>query len=344
MASTGQRARPTTTSTIELLADAQSPLWQSGGSGVAGSQRVAYGYSGSQLTSLTRGAGTSDALTTTFGYSGTQLVTVTTPYTGTPQPQAWAMAYDAVGRVSSITSPSRGQAGQAGYTPAYTTRFTYNPGRTQVVEGYGTSGALTHTYTLDGQGEATQTTDGLGDTTRTSYDADHNALTTTDANGNATTNTYQYVGPTGSTGLVTQTVAPPIQAYSPLNGALLVPTTTYRYDPTTYDLLETDKPEGEVTLAGYNGRHSVVTTTELLAATPGQICPQVVTVNATGGCAYTYTWRAQSATHNGISSIWMCQNSEFGCANRWWRGLKRRFSFEFGLLLTVVSGRTTGGG
>ncbi len=275
-----------------LLADAQSPLWQSGGAGAAGSQRVAYGYSGSQLTSLTRGAGTGDALTTTFGYSGTQLVTVTTPYTGAPQPQAWAMAYDAVGRVSSITSPSRGQAGQAGYTSAYTTRFTYNPGRTQVVEGYGTSGVLTHTYTLNGQGEATATADGLGNTTTNTYDADHDVMSSTDANGNTTTNTYQYVGPNGSTGLVTQTVAPPIQAYTPLNGALASPTTTYRYDPATYDLLETDKPEGGVTLAGYDGHHSVVTTTELLAATPGQICPQAVMVNATSGCAYTYTWRA----------------------------------------------------
>jgi len=98
-----------------LLADAQSPLWQSGGSGAAGSQHVVYGYSGSQLTSLTRGAGTADALTTTFGYSGTQLVTVTTPYTQTPQ--AWAIGYDGLGRVTAITSPSRGQQGQAGYTP-----------------------------------------------------------------------------------------------------------------------------------------------------------------------------------------------------------------------------------
>ncbi len=40
----------------------------------------------------------------------------------------------------------------------------------------------------------------------------------------------------------------------------------------------------------------------------------------------------------------LCQNPEFGCANRWWRGLKRSSSCEFWLLLTVVSGRVTGGG
>jgi len=279
-----------------LLADAQSPLWQQGGASQEGSQHVTYGYSGNRLTTLTRGAGTGDALTATFGYSGTQLVTVTTPYTQAPQ--AWAISYDAVGRVTGITSPSRGQAGQAGYTPAYTTRFTYSSGQTVVVEGDGTSAALTHTYTLDAQGQATQMVDGLGNTTSTSYDSDHNALTSTDANGNTTTNAYQYVGPTGSTGLVTQTVRPPIQAYTPLNGVLAAPTTTYRYDPTTYDLLETDKPEGGVTLDSYDGHHSVVTTTELLAATPGQFCPRAVTLGGTGGCTYAYTWRATVARYD----------------------------------------------
>jgi hypothetical protein len=43
------------------------------------------------------------------------------------------------------------------------------------------------------------------------YDADHDVLTSTDANGNVTTNSYQYVGPNGSTGLLTQTVRPPIR-------------------------------------------------------------------------------------------------------------------------------------
>ena len=45
-------------------------------------------------------------------------------------------------------------------------------------------------------------------------DADHDVLSSTDANGNQTTNSYQYVGPNGSTGLITQTVQPKIQAYT----------------------------------------------------------------------------------------------------------------------------------
>ena len=45
------------------------------------------------------------------------------------------------------------------------------------MEGAGTSGALTTTYTLDGAGEATQVTDGLGDTSSATYDADHDVLT-----------------------------------------------------------------------------------------------------------------------------------------------------------------------
>ena len=60
-----------------------------------------------------------------------------------------------------------------------------------MVDGAGTSGALTTTYTLDGAGEATQVTDGLGATSSATYDADHDVLASTDANGNVTTNAYQ---------------------------------------------------------------------------------------------------------------------------------------------------------
>ncbi len=286
-----------------LLADTQSPLWQS--SGGARGQHVAYGYNGAgQLTTLTWGAGTSDALTATFGYSGTQLTTVTTGAN-----HQWTLGYDAQGRLATITSPASGQVGQAGYTPAYTTLFTYSPGQTQVVRGDGADGALTTTYTLDGQGEATSVADGLNDTTRMTYDQDHDVLSSQDANGNQTTAAYAYVGPNGSTGLVTQTVAPPIRAYTPLNGTLTPSITTNRYDPATYDLLETDKPEGGVTMYQYDGHHSVITTTELLAVVPAYSCPQFavataqrhtlitsqprrVTAAAAGtACRDSFTWR-----------------------------------------------------
>jgi len=176
------------------LADVQSPLWTS--SGGARGQHVTYGYNASgQLTSLTRGAGTGDAVTTTFGYSGTQLVTITTPAN-----RAWGVGYDASGRVSAITSPVSGTAGQPGYTPAYTTQYTYSPGQTVVVAGVGTSAAVTTTYTLDGQGQATSVTDGLSHTSRSTYDGDHDVTSLTDANGNTTTNKYQYIGPNGALG------------------------------------------------------------------------------------------------------------------------------------------------
>jgi len=192
-----------------LLADAQSPLWQS--SGGAQGQHTAYGYNDAgQLTTTTWGADTSDALTATFGYSGTQFTTVTTGAN-----HQWTLGYDAQGRLATITSPASGQAGQAGYTPSYTTAFSYTSGQTQVVQGYGADGALTTTYALDGQGEATSVADGLGNTRSMTYDQDHDVLSSTDANGNRTTAAYEYVGPNDNTGLVTQTVAPPIRAYTP---------------------------------------------------------------------------------------------------------------------------------
>jgi len=251
-----------------LVSDARSPLWQS--SGGAQGQFVTYGYNGSaQLTQMTWGAGTTDALTATFGYSGTQLVTVTTPYTGATRP--WAIGYDAFGRVSSLTSPVSGTAGQIGYTPAYTTQITYGATQTQVVAGYGASGALTTTYTLDGQGEPITTTDGLRHSTGVTYDANHDVLSSQDANGNVTTSKYQYIGPNGYSGAigVSGTVGqlveedqPAIQAYSPVNGVLVSPVITHTYDPSTHDLVATGKPEGGLTRYSYDGHHSVVTTTE----------------------------------------------------------------------------------
>ncbi len=235
-----------------------------------------------------RGAGTSDALTETFGYSGQELVTVTTPYTGT-QPHTWQLGYDPQGRVTRITSPISGQLGQAGYTPSVTTEFTYGVSQTTAIEGYGSGQPLTHTYTLDAQGQATQRADGLGNTSSASYDLDHDVLASTDANGNTTTNAYQYIGPTGSTGLVTQTVRPAVNVFTPRS----VPNpivTTYRYDPHSYDLLETDTPAGGIERYAYDGNHSVVTTTLLTGyAGCGGATTGVVHPFALPSC--TYVWQ-----------------------------------------------------
>jgi len=272
-----------------LLGDARSPLWRS--SGGAQGQRVTYGYQGDQLTALTWGAGTSDALTASFGYSGTQLISATTPYT--QGAHTWSIGYDGQGRVTTLTSPASGTVGQAGYTPAYTTTIGYGVGQTQVVAGAGTTGALTSTYTLDAQGEATAMTDGLGHTTRTSYDADHDVVSGTDANGATTTNSYQYVGPNGAVGLRTRTVQPPVSLYAPGN-APSQPQTTNTYDPATYDLLETDKPEGGVTKYGYDGHHGVITTTE---QTTGNTCATACPVTWRGTLtAYDQYGERTSAT------------------------------------------------
>ncbi len=251
----------------------QSPLWHSGavdGQGQRLGQDVTYGYNaGGQLTGLTRGAGTADALAAGFGYSGTQMVTVTTP-----AGHAWQLGYDSMGRLSSMTSPVSGTVGQAGYTSSYTTTFTYTPGQTVVVEGASSSAPLTTTYTLDGQGQATAVADGLGHTTSSTYDADHDVLASTDANGNTTTYGYQYVGPGASSGLggpvglVTQTVRPPV-AYDCIPpgcaalGAGDAVTTTETYTVNN-DLATTTNGNGWVTAYGYDSHHGVVTTTEQL--------------------------------------------------------------------------------
>ena len=282
------------------LADAQSPLWQA--SGGAQGQRVAYGYAGNELTTVTQGAGSTAALTTTFGYSGTQVVAVTTPYTGAVR--TWTLGYDPQGRVVAVTSPASGTAGQAGYTPSYSTQIVYAPGQTQVIRGAGTDGALATTYTLDAQGQALATADGLNHTSRAAYDRDHDVTSSADANGNTTTYSYHYVGPAGSVGLLTRTVAPPLQAYTPLSGALVTPTTTYRYDPTTYDLLETDKPEGGVTRYGYDGRHGVVATAELTATAPRALWRGTVTqYDAYGERIAATDGRGVSVDQNGNTTL-----------------------------------------
>jgi len=160
--------------------------------------------------------------------------------------------------VASISSPLSGTLGQSGFTPAYTTAFTYTPGRTVVVAGVGTTAAVTTTYDLDAQGQPIAVTDGLTNRTASAYDQNHDITRVTDARGNVTTNAYAYVGQYGSAGLVTETDRPGISAYIPGNATSPV-TTTYRYDPTTYDLLERDTAEGARTVYSYDGPHHQVT-------------------------------------------------------------------------------------
>jgi len=279
------------------LGDALSPLWQS--SGGAQGQHVHYGYNGSgQLTTSTLGAGTSDAVTTTFGYSGTQLTSITTGMGRT-----WSLSYDGLNRLISVTSPPSGTVGQVGYTSAYTTQYTYIPGQTQVIRGYGTAAALTSTNTLDSAGDVITMTDGLNHSASATYDADHDILSHTDANNNSTTYSYSYIGPNGCTGLITQTVQPKMQAYSPLNMGLDPVVTTYAYDPGTYDLIQVTKPEGGIMLYGYDGHHAVMTTTLLLAPSPATWRGSVTTYDQYGEPASTIDGRGVNVSAGGAATL-----------------------------------------
>ena len=223
----------------DLQTDATSPLWNSSG-GTQG-QHLAYSYAGYALQGITAGAGTVDAQTARFGYTGGLLTSVTTPLTMTgsmPATHTWTLAYDAQNRISTITSPISGTVGQPGYTPAYTTAFTYNAGQTVVTEGRGDPGQLTTTYTLDGQGQATVVADGLNHTRQYGYDADHDVTSSTDGNGNVTTNRYQYIGSGNSVGQLTEVDHPAINPLYPGNAAV-APTFSYAYDPSSHDLTET---------------------------------------------------------------------------------------------------------
>ncbi len=214
------------------------------------------------LTGVTQGTGRPEAQTTTLAYNGTQLTCITT-LAG----HIWQMGYDIYGRVASLTSPVSGTVGQPGYTPSYQTSYSYQPGQTTVTQGAGSPGALSTTYTLDAQGQVTAVADGLGHTSRMAYDQAHDVLARTDANGQVTGYAYQYVGPNRAIGLPTRMVEPPITPLSPLTTTTAAAVTSYRYDPSTYDLLETDLPADGVSKQTYNGHHDVASSALLITGT-----------------------------------------------------------------------------
>ncbi len=301
------------TYTNGLLSEVAGPAWQKGGSAVAGSQHVTYAYkNASQLQTVTRGAGTTNASVTRFGYdpTGTQLITITTP-----GGHAWVVGYTAEGRLASITSPVSGSV------PAYTTAFAYAAGQTVMVEGYGSPAPVTTTYMLDAQGELVAVTDALSDTTSYVYDANHDITSTTDARGNTTAYSYTYVGPSQNVGLLTQRTDPPIAAYTTTN-SLVSPVTTYSYNLTTDDLSEVDSPEGGRTLYGYDGYHSVITTTQLLQSPPsgGVGCPQVVQRNY-----------AQVAARTDVHTL-------TSCVSNTWRASVNQLD-QYGEITGTVDGR-----
>jgi len=285
-----------------LVGEEASPLWQSSG-GTQG-QHVTAAYNGvGQLTTQTLGAGTADAVTTTFGYSGTQLVTVTTG-----MGHQWLLGYDAQGRVAAITNTDT--------TPADVTQFSYNPDQTVAIEGFGQPHQRATIYALDGQGQATSVEDAVGDTITYTYDAQHDITSRADANnapGHDTTThyAYTYVGPNGNYGLLTTRTQPVIDASGPL-------VTRYAYDAHN-NLTQVTSPKGNVTYYGYDDAHSVVTTTQELGpdgcvptirpavtATPTPQ-PQVGTyrsfVKPYAVCVPGYAWRGRLNSYDAYGQL-----------------------------------------
>ena len=251
---------------------------------------MTYSYAGNLLTGITRGAASTAAATTSFTYTGNLLTSITTPAT-----QTWTLAYDSQNRLSSITSPISGTVGQPGYTPAYTTQFTYSSTSTQVVQGYGTSAPIATTYTLDGWGEATAIADAVSDTTTYTYDSDHDVTSVVDPNSNSTQTQYTYIGSNNSVGLpstITGAAVNPLYPGSPTTELR----TTNSYDPTSHNLLETEYQDNQTSaLAGltyytYNTSHDLLTTTQLVNTT------------VSGGTT-TYYWREQASCYDSYGEL-----------------------------------------
>ncbi len=106
----------------------------------------------------------------------------------------------------------------------------------------------------------------------------------------------------GGLGLVSSTA--PTAAYTTGN-TLSSSITTYQYDPRTDDLITVTLPGGGATLYGYDGGHSVITTTQVLANTGNTFCPSALarptarrtTTTAVRSlsaayCSYTQSWRS----------------------------------------------------
>ena len=166
------------------------------------------------------------------------------------------------------------------------------------------------TTTLDESGAPYRIDDALGHRTYTLHDSDHDVTLSQDANGHQVTNAYQYVGPNGSTGLITQTVAPSITAWVPGNATLSSVVTRHYYDPTTYDLSETVHPEGGATLYTYDGHHSISSTVQQVQPLDCQPTPcaaqwqgSVISYDSYGEVTASTDGRGVSVSGAGVATL-----------------------------------------
>jgi len=134
-------------------------------------------------------------------------------------------------------------------------------------------------------------------------------LARTDANGQVTGYAYQYVGPNGAIGLTTRMVQPPI-TLSPVTTTTAAAVTGYRYDPTTYDLLETDLPAGGVSKQTYNGHHDVASSAQLIMGTT-QWQGSLNTYDSQGNVASSTDGRGVSVASDGSGVTANAQASQY---------------------------------
>ncbi len=79
--------------------------------------------------------------------------------------------------------------------------------------------------------------------------------------------------------------------------------TTYEYDPRTDNLITVTLPGGGATLYGYDGSHSVITTTQLLANTGNTVCPSAL-ARPTARRTTTTAVRSLSAAYCSDTQSW----------------------------------------
>ncbi len=135
---------------------------------------------------------------TQYGYEARGLQTTTTEAVGTPVQRTTTMAYDALGRQTTVTDPDSHTTSYS-YDAVGRLRTVTNPDGGVATSTYDLAGQLTTrtdplghvtSYAYDARGRLTQTTDALGNLTTTVYDAAGNVSASVDARGDRTTYSY----------------------------------------------------------------------------------------------------------------------------------------------------------
>jgi RHS repeat-associated protein len=194
---------------------------------------------------------------TTLGYGGAQLSTVTDA-----AGRVLHVAFGSNGFVSSVTDPL-GRTTSYGYDGSGNLTSVTNPLSQVTSYGYDSSsrmttvtdargGVLTNVY--DSQGRVTSQTDATGQTTTFAYTGDNFSSvggTTTMTDPRGTQEVLQYAN-----GFLTRDIK--------ASGTSAQATWIYNYDPSTFGVVSSTDPNGNVTTHTYDGTGHVLTTTDPL--------------------------------------------------------------------------------